>query len=31
MPVRFVIDSELPDNISTVTLAYTFFRVDESS
>ena len=31
MPVRFIIDSKLPDNITTVTLAYTFFSVDESS
>ena len=25
MPVRFVIDSDLPDYIDTITLSYTFF------
>lgn len=25
MPVRFIIDSELPDHIDTITLSYTFF------
>jgi cytochrome c oxidase assembly protein subunit 11 len=25
MPVRFVIDSDLPDYIETITLSYTFF------
>lgn len=31
MPVRFVVDTRLPSAISTVTLAYTFFRVDNES
>jgi len=25
MPIRFIIDNDLPENVSTVTLAYTFF------
>jgi cytochrome c oxidase assembly protein subunit 11 len=25
MPVRFVIDSDLPDYVDTITLSYTFF------
>ncbi len=29
MPVRFVIDPDLPDRFETVTLAYTFFDVPE--
>lgn len=29
MPVKFVVDANLPDNISTLTLSYTFFRVDD--
>lgn len=34
MPIRFIIDNDLPENVSTVTLAYTFFyragTVDET-
>ena len=26
MVVRFVVDSDLPDDISTMTLSYTFFK-----
>src|SRR5690606_34852776 len=26
MPVRFIIDPDLPDDVSTVTLSYTFFK-----
>ena len=29
MPVRFIIDPDLPENIDNITLAYTFFRVDD--
>ena len=29
MPVRFVIDPNLPDGVSTVTLSYTFFQAPE--
>ena len=28
MPVRFIVDPDLPEGISTVTLSYTFFRND---
>ncbi|MEM7406072.1 MAG: cytochrome c oxidase assembly protein [Pseudomonadota bacterium] len=28
MPIRFVLDRALPDRIKSVTLSYTFFRVD---
>ena len=28
MPVTFVLDSDLPRNVNTVTLSYTFFRVE---
>jgi len=28
MPVVFVIDPNLPRDINTITLSYTFFRVD---
>jgi len=28
MPVRFVIDSDLPDYVDTITLSYTFFDTD---
>ena len=34
MPVRFVVDSDLPDYIDTITLSYTFFdtaRVTDAS
>ncbi len=29
MPVRFVVDAELPDKIQTMTLSYTFFEVTD--
>jgi cytochrome c oxidase assembly protein subunit 11 len=29
MPVRFVVDTGLPDDIKQITLSYTFFRVDQ--
>ena len=28
MPVRFVVDPDLPEGIDTLTLSYTFFRND---
>ncbi len=28
MPVVFVIDPKLPDDMSTITLSYTFFEVE---
>lgn len=28
MPVMFVIDPSLPKDVNTITLSYTFFRVD---
>lgn len=31
MPVRFVVGTSLPKNVSTITLAYTFFKVDAKS
>ncbi|KAA2283981.1 cytochrome c oxidase assembly protein [Arenimonas fontis] len=31
MPVRFIIDPALPDNVSTVTLSYTFFSNDAAT
>ncbi len=31
MPVRFVIDPELPRNVSTVTLSYVFYRNDHAT
>jgi cytochrome c oxidase assembly protein subunit 11 len=31
MPVVFVIDPELPRDVNTITLSYTFFRVDGAS
>lgn len=31
MPVRFVIDPDLPDEYKTVTLAYTFFEISENT
>jgi len=30
MIVRYVIGSELPENISTMTLSYTFFKAPDS-
>jgi cytochrome c oxidase assembly protein Cox11 len=27
MPVKFVIDSEIPEDIHTVTISYTFFKL----
>jgi cytochrome c oxidase assembly protein subunit 11 len=29
MPVRFIIDPDLPESIDNITLAYTFFRIDD--
>ena len=31
MPIRFVLDRALPKRIESVTLSYTFFRVDSSN
>jgi cytochrome c oxidase assembly protein subunit 11 len=31
MPVRFIVDSDLPDYIDTITLSYTFFDTDRVS
>ena len=31
MPVQFVIESELPTDINTVTLSYTFFEINSAS
>ncbi len=31
MPVRFIIDSDLPDHIDTITLSYTFFDTERIS
>lgn len=31
MPVRFVVGTSLPKDVSTVTLAYTFFKFDDES
>ena len=28
MPLRFIVDPELPDDVSSVALSYTFFRMD---
>ena len=28
MPLRFIVDPELPENVSSVALSYTFFRMD---
>lgn len=30
MPLRFVLDRDLPPGVTTVTLSYTFFRVDQA-
>ena len=29
MPLRFMVDPELPENITTLTLSYTFFELDK--
>ena len=29
MPVRFIIDPELPNYVETITLSYTFFATDK--
>jgi len=29
MPLRFIVDNELPDDVSTLTLSYTLFDVTE--
>ncbi|MEL6868490.1 MAG: cytochrome c oxidase assembly protein [Pseudomonadota bacterium] len=31
MPLRFMIDRDLPDYIDTITLAYTFFNIDSAA
>ena len=31
MPVRFIVDRSLPKNVTSVTLSYTFFRVDNNN
>ena len=31
MPVRFVVRNDLPPEVTTVTLSYTFFRTDEGA
>jgi len=31
MPVTFIVDSELPEDISTLSLSYTLFRADEEA
>ncbi len=30
MPVRFVVDTELPQDVRTLTLSYTFFKAPDS-
>jgi len=31
MPLQFVVDPDLPKNINTITLAYTFFDTDKNA
>lgn len=31
MPVRFVVGKDLPPDVSTITLSYTFFQIDDES
>ena len=31
MPVRFIVDSELPEYVDTITLSYTFFDAERVS
>ena len=31
MPVRFIVDPELPTNVDTLTLAYTFYDTTQSA
>ena len=29
MPVRFIVDADLPDDVKTITLSYTFFKNED--